>query len=56
MNYKIFEIVVLEKDMPVHGLMRGDTGTIVELFEPDGIEVEFISGAGNTKAVLELRH
>lgn len=55
MNYKIFEIVVLEKDMPVHGLMRGDTGTIVELFEPDGIEVEFISGAGNTKAVLTLK-
>lgn len=55
MNYKKYEIVVLEKNMPTHGLMRGDTGTIVELYAPDGVEVEFVNGAGNTKAVLTLK-
>ena len=55
MNYKNYEIVVLEKDVPAHGLMCGDTGTIVELYEPDGVEVEFVKGTGNTKAVLTLK-
>jgi len=55
MNYKNYEIVVLEKDVPAHGLMCGDAGTIVELYEPNGIEVEFVNGAGNTKAVLTLK-
>lgn len=55
MNYENYEIVVLEKDVPAHGLMSGDTGTIVELYEPDGVEVEFINGAGTTKAVLTLK-
>lgn len=35
--------------------MCGDTGPIVELYEPDGVEVEFVNGAGDTKAVLTLK-
>jgi len=54
MKYKNYEIVVLEKDVLAHGLKCGDTGTIVELYEPDGVEVEFVNGAGGTKAVLTL--
>ena len=54
MNFKNYEVVVLEKNMPAHGLMCGDTGTIVDLYEPDGVEVEFVNGTGNTKAVLTL--
>jgi|GEM_PF-4700856 len=43
--------------------MCGDTGTIVEIYESDGVEIEFefVNGAGDTKAVLtleqnEIRH
>lgn len=54
MKFKNYEIVVLEKDNPENGLKSGDTGTIVELYEPDGVEVEFVNGTGETKAVLTL--
>jgi hypothetical protein len=36
-------------------LKSGDTGTIVEIYEPGGLEVEFMTGTGDTKAVLTLR-
>ena len=55
MNFKNHEIVVLEKNVPAHGLMCGDSGTIVDLYKPDGVEVEFVNGTGNTKAVLTLK-
>ena len=55
MNFKNYEVAVLEKDVPVHGLMCGNTGTVVELYQPDGVEVEFVDGTGNTKAVLTLK-
>ncbi len=55
MKFENYEIVVLEKDEPAYGLKCGDTGTIVELYDPDGVEVEFVNGAGETKAVLTLR-
>jgi len=54
MKFKSFEVVVLERDNPEHGLKCGDTGTVVELYEPDGVEVEFLNGAGETQAVLTL--
>jgi len=54
MTFKKYEIVVLQKDVPAHGLMYGDTGTLLVLYEPDGVEVEFVNGAGDTKAVLTL--
>jgi len=54
MTFKKYEIVVLQKDVPAHGLKCGDTGTLLELYEPDGVEVEFVNGAGDTKAVLTL--
>lgn len=55
MKYENYEIVVLETDVPDHGLKCGDTGTVVELYEPDGVEVEFANGTGTTKAVLTLK-
>jgi hypothetical protein len=54
MKFEMFERVVLNRDLPEHGLCAGDVGTVVELYEPDGIEVEFMSAAGDTKAVLTL--
>lgn len=55
MKYENYEIVVLETDVPEYGLKCGDTGTVVELYDPDGVEVEFVNGTGKTKAVLTLK-
>lgn len=48
------DVVVLEKDLPAHGLKRGDLGAVVEVYEPDGLEVEFVTAAGLTGALVTL--
>ncbi len=48
------DTVDLETAQPDHGLKAGDIGVIVELYEPDGIEVEFVTGSGKTQALLTL--
>lgn len=54
MKLKMLDPVVLERDLPDHGLRPGDLGTVVEVHEPDGIEVEFLTASGDTEAVLTL--
>jgi hypothetical protein len=54
MHIKILDTVVLAKDIPENGLRRGDIGAVVEVYEPDGVEVEFVTGAGATQALLTL--
>lgn len=54
MDFRSLEIVVLRQDIADKGLKAGDTGTVVELYEPDGLEVEFLTGTGETRAVLTL--
>ena len=39
MKFHELETVVLEHDIPEHGLRKGDLGAVVELCEPDGLEV-----------------
>lgn len=51
---KLLECVVLDRDIPEHGLCSGDLGAIVETYEPDGLEVEFVAASGDTQAVLTL--
>jgi hypothetical protein len=46
--------VVLVRDLPEHSLRKGDLGAIVELYEPDGIEVEFVRASGKTQAAITL--
>lgn len=48
-------MVVLDRDLPKEGLRRGDLGAVVETFEPDGLEVEFVTAAGKTQALVTLR-
>ncbi len=55
MEFKLLETVVLERDLPEQGLRRGDLGAIVELYEPDGVEVEFVAASGRTQALVTLR-
>lgn len=54
MSYQLLDTVVLNRDLPEHGLRRGDLGAVVELYPPDGLEVEFVTGSGRTQAVLTL--
>ena len=54
MKFRSLDVVVLEKDLPAHGLKRGDLGTVVEVYEPDGLEVEFVTASGVTGAVVTL--
>jgi len=51
---KILDTVVLLKSQLNYGLKAGDIGAIVELYEPDGVEVEFVTGSGKTQALLTL--
>ena len=39
---------------PEHGLRKGDLGAVVEVYEPDGLEVEFVMASGRSAAVLTL--
>jgi hypothetical protein len=55
MTIKILDTVVLEKEMPGHGLRRGDVGAVVEVYDPDGLEVEFVTGLGKTRALVTLK-
>jgi len=55
MDYSALDTVVLNRDLPEHGLKRGDLGTIVEMYEPDGLEVEFVTASGRTGALLTLK-
>ena len=48
------DIVVLRRDADEHGRKAGDTATVVELHEPDGVEIELLTGTRETRAVLTL--
>jgi hypothetical protein len=55
MEYSCLDTVVLNRDLPEHGLKAGDLGAIVEVCEPEGLEVEFVTASGRTSALLTLR-
>jgi hypothetical protein len=55
MAIKLLDTVVLTKDLPEHKLKCGDIGAVVEVYAPDGYEVEFVSGSGHTQALNTLR-
>jgi hypothetical protein len=54
MRYRILDVVVLEKELPERGLRRGDLGAVVQLYEPDGLEVEFVTASGRTEALVTV--
>ena len=55
MKFRQFETVVLERDIPERGLRKGDLGAIVEVYEPDGLDVEFVRASGKTQAPVTLK-
>jgi hypothetical protein len=55
MKYGILDVVVLDRELPDRGLRKGDLGAVVEVYEPDGLEVEFVTASGKMEALLTLR-
>ena len=54
MKFKLFDSVVLTRDLPEHGLHDGDLGAVVYIHEPDALEVEFFNASGETQAVISV--
>lgn len=54
MEFRTLDVAVLDRDLPSHGLRKGDLGAVVHVYPPDGLEVEFVTAAGKTKAVVTL--
>jgi len=55
MRFKELQTVVLNRDLPDQRLRKGDLGAVVRVYEPDGLEVEFVSASGLTEALVTLR-
>jgi hypothetical protein len=55
MNAQPLDVVVLEHDVPTHGLRRGDLGAIVEVYGPEALAVEFVAASGRTQALVTLK-
>jgi len=54
MRYKVLDTVVLDRDLPEQGLCSGDLGAVVQVFEPDGLDIEFVTASGKTQALVTL--
>ena len=54
MEFKTLDTVVLVRNLPAHGLRTGDLGAVVETYEPDGLEIEFVTASGRTGALVTL--
>lgn len=54
MAIKLLDTVVLTRDIDAHGLRAGDIGAVVEVYSPTDYEVEFVTIAGQLRALLTL--
>jgi hypothetical protein len=52
--FNVLDTVVLDRDLPEHGLRRGDLGAVVDTYAPDGLEIEFVLASGRTQALVTL--
>jgi len=53
-TFRPLDVVVLEKDIPAHGLKRGDLGAVVQVYGRDGLELEFVTASGRTEALVTV--
>lgn len=49
------DVVALARDIPAHGLIRGQVGTVVHTHAPGVVEVEFADPTGATYAMAAVR-
>jgi hypothetical protein len=54
MRYRVLDTIVLDRDLAEHGLRKGDLGSVVEVYEPDGLEIEFVPASGRSAALVTL--
>ena len=54
MSYKELDTVVLNRELPERGLRCGDLGAVVQVYSPEGLEVEFVTASGRTQALVTL--
>jgi hypothetical protein len=52
--YKLLDTVVLKRNVPEADLRVGILGAIVEVYDPDHFEVEFVAASGRTQALVTL--
>ena len=52
---KVLDVVAVLEDVPEHGLLRGEVGTVVELWKDGAFEVEFSDDSGDAYAFAALR-
>lgn len=52
---EMHSVVALLEDLPEHGLVRGQVGTVVESWAPGVYEVEFADESGNAFAMVALK-
>lgn len=55
MNIRQLDTVVLERDLPEHGLRRGDLGAVVHIYSGQAIDVEFVRLSGQAQALVQLK-
>lgn len=54
MVFHELDTVVLTRDLPESGLRAGDLGAVVQVYSAEAVEVEFVTAAGRTQALLTL--
>ncbi len=54
MKFRVLDTVVLDRDLAEHRLKKGDLGAVVEVYEPDALDVEFVTASGRTEALVTL--
>jgi len=52
---ELLSVVALLEDLPEHGLVRGQVGTVVERLAPGVYEVEYCDDNGRTYAMASLK-
>jgi Domain of unknown function (DUF4926) len=52
---ELLSVIALLEDLPEHGLVRGQVGTVVESWAPGVFEVEFSDDSGRPYAVVALK-
>ncbi|HET7584987.1 MAG TPA: DUF4926 domain-containing protein [Gemmatimonadaceae bacterium] len=53
-SFRELDTVVLLRDLPEAGLRAGDVGAIVHMNAPESLDVEFVTAAGTTQALVTL--
>ena len=53
-SFRLTDVVALLRDVPSHGLRRGQVGTVVDQYRSGRFEVEFADADGQTVAMATL--